>query len=153
MRRVRIAAAFLIVLAVLAIPSIAGADGADSYQENYWNHKDFWTSGHVGDDTPTWDDENNHVSTYDVEISLYDCRTHSGDISYDETVGLELRRQITLWPDQGYGESLFYCEDEDYHAWVGVDDNGTFFAELDEIMGVRSGTQVHLSRSFVSISP
>lgn len=86
-------------------------------------------------------------------IELESCRTYGGEIDFDNTVAFELRRQITLWPDQGYGESIFWCEDEDEYSWIGVDDNGTFFAELDEIMAVRSGDEVHLDRSYVLISP
>lgn len=144
----RVATAILVVLAVLAIPSVANA----GYLKNHWNHKDFWTDAHVGDDTPTWEDNDNDFDVYDVVIDMSSCTTYGGNINDDNTVALELRRQITLWPDEGYGESKFYCEDEDEHSWVGVDDNGTFFAELDEIMGVRSGDLAHLDRSFVVIS-
>ncbi len=143
------AMAIAVVLAVLAIPKIVGA----GYHPNYANHKDFWTHAHIGDDTPTWEDNDNHFDVYDVVIDMDSCSTYGGDIDLDNTVALELRRQITLWPDQGYGESLFWCEDEDEHSWIGVDDNGTFFAELDEIMGERSGDEAHLDRSYVVISP
>ncbi|WP_428120689.1 hypothetical protein [Candidatus Poriferisodalis sp.] len=116
-------------------------------------YKDLWTHAHLGDDTPTWEDDNNDWDYYDLEIWLYSCSTYGGDIDYDDTVALELRRQIFAWPDEGYGESMFYCEDEDDYVWVGVDDNGTFFVELDEIMGERSGDEAHLDRSLVQIFP
>ncbi|MCY4517368.1 MAG: hypothetical protein OXB99_09035 [Acidimicrobiaceae bacterium] len=149
MRRIRTATAILVIVAILAIPSVASA----GYFKNYWQHKDLWTDAHLGDDTPTWEDEDNDIDYYDLEVNLYDCRTYGGDIDYDDTVALELRRQITAWPDESYGEEFFDCTDEDYHDWIGVDDNGTFFLELDEIMGERSGDEATLDRTFLTISP
>lgn len=132
---------------MLAVPSIAGA----GYFENYWQGHDVWQHAHVRDETTKWQDNDNSVSYYDAEIVMSECRTSGGDADYDKTVAIELRRDISLWPDEAYGEEFYYCEDRDEHSWIGVDDNGTFFARLEEIMNIRSGEDAHLNWSLVDI--
>lgn len=143
----RLAIAILLTLAVLAVPSIAGA----GYFENYWQGHDVWQHAHVRDETTKWQDNDNSVSYYDAEIVMSECRTSGGDADYDKTVAIELRRDISLWPDEAYGEEFYYCEDRDEHSWTGVDDDGTFFARLEEIMNIRSGEDAHLNWSLVDI--
>lgn len=149
MRMRRIGIAILVTLGVLAVPSVAGA----GYFENHWRGHDVWDHAHIRDETTKWEDNNNYVEYYDAEIVMSSCRTSGGNDDHDKTVALELRRDVSLWPDEAYGEELYYCEDRDEHSWVDVDDNGTFFARLNEIMGITSGEDAHLDWSLSDVFP
>ncbi len=147
MQKRRAATAVLVALAVLAVPNIAGA----RYLENHWQGRDVWEHAHIRDETADWEDNNNSVAYYDVEIVMASCRTSGGNDDDNKTVAIELRRDVSYWPDEAYGEEFYYCGNSDEHAWVGVDDNGTFFARLEEVMGIRSGEDAHLDWSLVDI--
>ena len=108
------------------------------------NHK------HVGWKTSTWTDNSNNGYYDAVSISIRRCSTYGDQIAEDDSLRVQVLRQIILWPDASYGSKYFYCPQYDQNEWY-FNNNGNFYARITEIMGENSGNEAHVDRGKMKV--